>query len=88
MERGTRHVCITPSFKPAFTEPSGTPAPSPVIPHTELAFEGMTLAQIEHLAIEAALKRHGGNVTRAAKELAVNPSTIYRKLEKQRVQSG
>lgn len=48
----------------------------------------MTLAQIEHLAIEAALKRHGGNVTRAAKELAVNPSTIYRKLEKQRVQSG
>jgi two-component system repressor protein LuxO len=77
-----------PSFKPAFTEPSGTPAPSPVIPHTELAFEGMTLAQIEHLAIEAALKRHGGNVTRAAKELAVNPSTIYRKLEKQRVQSG
>lgn len=76
------------SFKPGFAEPSGMPAPPLVIPQTELAFEGMTLAQIEHLAIEAALKRHGGNVTRAAKELAVNPSTIYRKLEKQRVQSG
>ena len=43
---------------------------------------GMTLAAIERIAIEAALERHAGNVTRAAKELAVNPSTIYRKIER------
>ena len=43
---------------------------------------GMTLAAIERIAIEAALERHAGNVTRAAKELAVNPSTIYRKMER------
>ena len=76
------------SFEPAFSEFASTPAQPSASPSTELAFDGMTLAQIEHLAIEAALKRHGGNVTRAARELAVNPSTIYRKLEKQRVQSG
>lgn len=44
--------------------------------------QGMTLADIEGMAIEAAIKRHSGNITQAARELAVNPSTVYRKLEK------
>ncbi len=43
--------------------------------------QGLTLAQIERRAIEAALARHGGSVPLAARELAVAPSTLYRKLE-------
>lgn len=41
----------------------------------------LTLAQIERRAIEAALARHDGSVPKAARELDVSPSTLYRKLE-------
>ena len=44
--------------------------------------EGVTLAEVERMVIEAAIERHNGNITQAAKRLAVNPSTIYRKLDK------
>ncbi|GAB4269824.1 MAG: sigma-54 dependent transcriptional regulator [Pararhodobacter sp.] len=42
---------------------------------------GRTLAQIERLVIEDALARHGGSVPKAARELDVSASTIYRKLD-------
>jgi len=42
---------------------------------------GRTLAQIERMVIEETLRRHGGSVPRAARELDVSASTIYRKLE-------
>ena len=51
-------------------------------PAGKLELKGMTLAQIERIAIEEALARNSGNITRAARELAVNPSTIYRKIER------
>lgn len=38
------------------------------------------LAQVEREAIETALRACGGNITRAAKALQVNPSTIHRKM--------
>lgn len=38
------------------------------------------LAQVEREAIESALRVCGGNITRAARALAVNPSTLYRKM--------
>jgi len=44
-------------------------------------FEGLTLAELERAAIEAALNRHDGAVQRAAADLGVAPSTLYRKLE-------
>ena len=46
------------------------------------SFEGMSLAEVERMAIEAALERNAGNVTHAARDLDVNPSTIYRKLDR------
>lgn len=50
----------------------------PARAHDMLA--GHSLAQIERLAIEMSLRRHDGSVPRAARELEVAPSTIYRKL--------
>ena len=59
--------------------PSDIQRPSPV---ALAGLEGLTLAEVERIAIEAAIERQNGNITQAAKSLAVNPSTIYRKLEK------
>lgn len=42
---------------------------------------GMTMAEIEERAITAAIARHQGSVPRAARELDIAPSTIYRKRE-------
>lgn len=41
---------------------------------------GQTLAQIERAVIEAALRRNAESVTRAARELDVAASTLYRKI--------
>ncbi len=58
---------------PAATQ--GSPRPIPA------DWAGLTLAEIERAAIDAALDRHRGSVPRAARELDVSPSTLYRKLE-------
>ena len=44
------------------------------------AFAGLTLAEVERRAVMAALDRHAGSVPRAARDLDVAPSTLYRKL--------
>jgi PAS domain S-box-containing protein len=41
----------------------------------------MSLRSMEKYLIEAALQRHGGNQTRASRELGIDPSTLYRKLK-------
>jgi DNA-binding NtrC family response regulator len=57
-------------------DPSGAAAPS-AMPRPA----SRTLAEIEREAIEAAIDRHDGSIPRAAHELGVAPSTIYRKRE-------
>lgn len=42
---------------------------------------GMTLDAMERILIADALRRHGGNRTTAARELGINPSTLFRKLK-------
>lgn len=42
---------------------------------------GRTLAQIERIVIEDTLARHNGSVPKAARELDVSASTLYRKLD-------
>ncbi len=39
-----------------------------------------TLKQMEAMMIEQALRRHNGNRAAAARELDINPSTLFRKL--------
>ena len=41
----------------------------------------MNLRSMEHHLIQAALKRHNGNRTQAARELGIDASTLYRKLK-------
>ena len=40
------------------------------------------MKEMESLFIMAALKRHNWNRTETAKDLAINPSTLYRKIKK------
>jgi transcriptional regulator with PAS, ATPase and Fis domain len=58
---------------PAKTVQPGDPAPDD-------PFAGLTLAEVERRVVLAALSRHDGSVPRAARELDVAPSTLYRKL--------
>ncbi|WP_425284494.1 helix-turn-helix domain-containing protein [Aliiruegeria lutimaris] len=40
---------------------------------------GLTFAEIERRVLTACVARHGGSFAQAASELAISPSTIYRK---------
>ncbi len=40
-----------------------------------------TLRQMEKMMIEQSLRRHEGNRAAAARELGINPSTLFRKLK-------
>jgi two-component system, repressor protein LuxO len=44
--------------------------------------EGLTLDEIERIAIDSAVDRAGGSLPAAARSLGVSPSTLYRKREK------
>ena len=57
------------------------PPASPAGADPLAALAGRTLAQIERMVIEATIARNDGSVPRAAQELDVSPSTLYRKRE-------
>jgi DNA-binding NtrC family response regulator len=59
----------------------------PEIPSTD-TLVGMTLAEAERRLIEATMARHGGSIPRAARVLDVSPSTLYRKIEGWKAETG
>jgi len=61
---------------PGAIEPPNQPAP----PSTLTLSPGMTMAEIERAAIEAALKDTRGNRRKAAEILDIGERTLYRKL--------
>ena len=74
--------------RPDRHEPLPAPAPqSAAAGHAPDGLDGLallrgrTLAEIERIVIEAAISRHAGSVPKAARELGVSPSTLYRKRE-------
>jgi len=58
------------------------PAPlrGPGDAETPTRWQGLTLEALEKIHIADALRRHGGNRKAAARELGINPSTLYRKM--------
>lgn len=60
------------------TEQAGIPESA----HGGANLAGLTLDQVERLAVQQAIAQSGGNIVQAARALDVSPSTIYRKLER------
>lgn len=44
--------------------------------------EGKTLDEVEKDAVRAALEKHGGNITKAARDLGLTRTSLYRRMEK------
>ncbi|ATW05553.1 sigma-54-dependent Fis family transcriptional regulator [Sphingorhabdus sp. YGSMI21] len=71
------------------SEPVGERA-QPIAPEQRdglSSFDDMTLEQIEQFFVERAVRRCNGSLTKAARQLGVSPSTLYRKREKWNVAS-
>jgi len=70
-------LCGTGLIRPEHLPPDlrGKPVRGPL-----LTGSGMTLKSMEKVLIADAIRRHGGNRTRAAKELGINTSTLFRKI--------
>ncbi len=66
---------IEPQDLPVRLRPAAALAPEP----SRIAEGGLTLRDMEKRAIEEALVRHDGNMTRAAKALGMGRATLYRK---------
>jgi two-component system, repressor protein LuxO len=69
------------------TVPSAEQGQPPAAAQTDLltlinCLKGLTLDEIERIAIESAVDRAGGSLPTAARHLGVSPSTLYRKREK------
>jgi len=84
---------LSPSARPTPRSISNPqpPTPNPIAgsgreeasqPSAGLDFTGMSLEEVERMAIEQAIARSSGNICKAARGLGVSPSTIYRKLER------
>jgi transcriptional regulator with PAS, ATPase and Fis domain len=54
----------------------------PEICETDRALDGVNLEEAEKILIRRTLSRVGGNISRAAKELGLSRSALYRRLEK------
>lgn len=66
-----------PLLRTAAAAPRSTDEPGEQ-PHSWVP-EGLSLAAIERIAIEATIERCRGNIPEAARSLGVSPSTLYRK---------
>ena len=52
------------------------------IPHQPNIQETLNLDEVERSAIDRALQKHNGNISKAAKELGLTRTSLYRRLEK------
>jgi transcriptional regulator of acetoin/glycerol metabolism len=47
-----------------------------------LVFESYHLEEVEKTVVRRALKKHGGNISHAARELGITRTSLYRRMEK------
>lgn len=72
----------TASSAPISLPPGANSAGNPDVLSVISALNGLTLDEIERIAVEAAIDTAGGSLPAAAKALGVSPSTLYRKRER------
>ena len=48
----------------------------------DLQLDSYNLEAVEKLVIRKAISKHGGNISRAAKELGLTRTSLYRRIEK------
>jgi len=48
----------------------------------DFALDDLRLDEVEKLAVQKAIKKHNGNISRAARELGLTRTSLYRRLEK------
>ena len=63
-------------------QPVHLPCDLSMAPDSERQPTPLTLRDLEKHAIEEALGNHAGNRTAAARQLAIDPSTLYRKMHR------
>ena len=51
-------------------------------PGTDLHLDTYNLEEVEKMLIRKAISKHGGNISRAAKELGLTRTSLYRRIEK------
>jgi PAS domain S-box-containing protein len=56
--------------------------------HTLAGLEGMSLQEMERALIENALRRFGGHRGKSARQLGIDPSTLYRKMKLLRIEGS
>jgi transcriptional regulator of acetoin/glycerol metabolism len=56
---------------------SGTPGPEDAGEERDVSLDNM-----EKLLITRVIKKHGGNVSKAARELGISRAALYRRMEK------
>jgi two-component system response regulator HydG len=66
----------------SFRNPEWTDASAAAAPATTVAEHPLPLLEVEKNTIQQAIERHQGNLTKAAKELGITRTALYRRLDK------
>ncbi|MEM7083959.1 MAG: sigma-54 dependent transcriptional regulator [Pseudomonadota bacterium] len=77
-----RAVIMAPGDAYQFDDFALPDAPTQAVSSTLEPDDGLNLEAIEKRAVSAALKKHGFNISRAAKELGLTRAALYRRMEK------
>ncbi|MEO1575240.1 MAG: sigma-54 dependent transcriptional regulator, partial [Pseudomonadota bacterium] len=77
-----RAVIMAPGETYQFEDFALPEEPAPAVTANLAPDEGLNLEALEKRAVSAALKKHGFNISRAAKELGLTRAALYRRMEK------
>ena len=79
IERGVV-VARGPLLEAGDLPPHLRPAGAPAAPAADFAGRDVTLAEVEKALVAAAMERHGGNKSQAARALGISRKLLYSKL--------
>ncbi|WP_354683029.1 sigma 54-interacting transcriptional regulator [Cupriavidus necator] len=83
MESGSGANPVVQAYPPAQIDEAGMPSPSPTAPAAGVGAEaGAGMSELAYAAVVDAIARHGGNKKRAAEQLRISRSHLYKILER------